>query len=186
MAHTVCADQSTLILIDLQERLMPMIDRGAAVLQEALFLGHTAQILGVPIIGTEQNPRGLGPNSQEIQALCVDTLSKMHFDACKDGLLNHIQPARKQVVLAGCEAHVCLLQTAMGLISASFEVFVVAQACGSRSAMDHALAMQRLGLAGAKIISPEMLVFEWLDSCEHQRFKDVLNTIKRRPSGGFA
>jgi nicotinamidase-related amidase len=175
------AKASTLLLVDLQERLMPMIDRGEQVLKEAVFLGAVAQTLGLRIIGTEQNPIGLGPNAASIRSLCQTTLSKMHFDGCKDGLLgllpSEASPAH-QIVVAGCEAHVCLLQTSLGLLNAGYQVFVVAPACGSRNPENHLLAMNRLEKAGATIVSSEMVAFEWLNSCKNPAFKSVLDLIK--------
>jgi Isochorismatase family len=180
-----------LLLVDLQERLMPMIHQGEQVLKEAVFLGEVAKTLGLPRIGTEQNPAGLGPNASSVRALCETTLSKMHFDACKDGLLDLLkatyapdpkrassEPAARQIVVAGCEAHVCLLQTSLGLLRAGYQVFVVAPACGSRSPENHRLAMHRLGKAGAQIVSSEMVAFEWLNSCKNPSFKSVLQLIK--------
>jgi Isochorismatase family len=176
------AQDCTLLLVDLQERLMPMIDRGEQVLKEALFLGAVARVLGLKRIGTEQNPAGLGHNATAVRELCETTLSKMHFDACKDGLLGLLpspgSPQSHQIVVAGCEAHVCLLQTSLGLLEAGFQVFVVAEACGSRSPENHRLAMNRLAKAGADIVSSEMVAFEWLNSCKNPAFKTVLNLIK--------
>jgi nicotinamidase-related amidase len=182
MNRTVNAGRSALVLVDYQQRLMPQIHRGAEALALGVKLGRIAHDLGVPVLGTEQNPRGLGPNDGAVRALCSHTLAKMHFDACEDGLLGHLQQARQpqptDVVLAGCEAHVCLLQTALGLLRAGFTVWVVADACGSRLAANHDLAMQRLRGAGAHIVSFEMVAFEWLHSCEHPRFKAVLASLK--------
>jgi len=182
MNRTVNARRSVLVLVDYQERLMPQIHRGAEALALGLRLGRIAQELGVPVLGTEQNPRGLGPNGAELRALCSHTLPKMHFDACQDGLLDLVRaardPAPADVVVAGCEAHVCLLQTALGLLRAGFTVWVVADACGSRLASNHELAMRRLQSNGAHIVSFEMVAFEWLQSCEHPRFKPVLQLLK--------
>ena len=82
------------------------------------------------------------------------------------------------MVVAGCEAHVCLLQTSLGLLRAGWRVALVADASGSRSQRDHTLAMERLRTAGALIVSTEMVVFEWLKSCEHPRFREVLALLK--------
>jgi nicotinamidase-related amidase len=176
------AQSSTLLLVDLQERLMPMIDHGEQVLKEAVFLGEVAKALGLLRIGTEQNPTGLGPNAAAIRGLCETTLTKMHFDACKDGLLDVLSAPdtlpTPQIVVAGCEAHVCLLQTSLGLLHAGFQVFVVAPACGSQSPENHRLAMNRLEKAGANIVSSEMVAFEWLNSCKNPAFKTVLSLIK--------
>ena len=174
----------TLVLVDYQQRLLPAIHRGAAVLAQAVILADVARELGIPVIGTEQNPRGLGPNDEAIRARCDVTLSKMHFDACADGLLDRLQAksaeAPGEIVIAGCEAHVCLMQTALGLLKAGLTVWVVAPACGSRVLENHELAMRRLRQAGAGIVSVEMVAFEWLRSCEHERFKAVLGRLKER------
>ena len=178
---------SALVLVDYQQRLMPGIHDGAADVAEAVFLGAVARVLGIPVLGTAQNPAGLGPNDPAVQAVCDALVEKMHFDACGDGLLEALQRARpglQQVVIAGCEAHVCLLQTTLGLLRAGLQVFVVAPACGSRSPADRQLALDRLARAGAVLVSPEMVAFEWLHSCEHADFRGVLALIKQR--GGTA
>ena len=170
----------SLVLVDYQQRLMPAIDRHAEVLADALCLAEAAQLLGLRIVGTEQNPQGLGPNVAALRERCGSTLTKMHFDACADGLLDLLRtptPA-PEVVIAGCEAHVCLMQTALGLLRAGLTVWVVAPACGSRSAADHGLGMERLRHAGAGIVSVEMVAFEWLRSCEHEAFRRVLKLLK--------
>jgi len=182
MQQTLEVTRSALVLVDYQTRLMPAIHQSSEVVAQAQRLGAVARALGVPILGTEQNPRGLGSNDAAIRALCQHTLAKMHFDACEDGLLDVLRAARNpvptQAVVAGCEAHVCLLQTALGLLRAGLTVWVVADACGSRRESEHALAMQRLRRAGAGIVSVEMVAFEWLHTCAHERFKAVLQVLK--------
>lgn len=176
------SSQSALVLVDYQRRLMPAIHHGAQAVAHAARLADIAHELGLPVLGTEQNPAGLGPNEDAIRQRCDTTLSKMHFDACADGLLDSLRASAetpvREVVIAGCEAHVCLLQTAFGLLQAGLKVSVVAQASGSRAAEDHELAMQRLRQAGAGIVSVEMVAFEWMRSCEHERFKSVLKLLK--------
>lgn len=175
--------RGALVLVDFQARLMPAIHDAVAVVEEAVFLADMARLLGLRVLGTEQNPAGLGPNVPQIRERCDPTLAKMHFDACQDGLLESLQrtgPDLGDVVIAGCEAHVCLLQTALGLRRAGVNVFVVAGACGSRSPRDHQLAMRRLELAGAVIVSAEMVAFEWLNSCEDTSFKTALALLKQR------
>ena len=171
---------AALVLVDYQARLMPLIHHGALALAQAVRLADIAHALAIPVFGTEQNPRGLGPNADAIRERCGTTLTKMHFDACADGLLDLLcTPApAAEVVIAGCEAHVCLLQTALGLLRAGLTVWVVAPACGSRSAADHGLGMERLRHAGAGIVSVEMVAFEWLRSCEHDAFRRVLKLLK--------
>lgn len=138
-------------------------------------------MLGIPVVGTEQNPSGLGPSVDRVKAECARTLAKTHFDACADGLVDALHEARPdcaQVVVAGCEAHVCMMQTGLGLLRAGKRVWVVANASGSRRPSDHAVAMGRLAQAGATIVTHEMVLFEWLDDCRRPRFRDVLELIK--------
>jgi nicotinamidase-related amidase len=167
--------------VDYQARLLPAIHDGPRVLARAVMLADAARLLGVPVLGTEQNPRGLGPNVDAVRQRCASTLDKMHFDACEDGLLQALDrtPAAPEVVVAGCEAHVCLLQTVLGLRRAGRRVWVVADACGARSAADHALAMQRLAEAGVTRLGTEMLLFEWVHDCRHPAFRDVLALVKQ-------
>ena len=173
---------SVLVLVDYQQRLLPAIHNGAHVLAHAVRIAEVARELGIPVFGTEQYPEGLGPNDEAIRQRCDATLSKTHFDACAEGLLELLaldgSTARREVVIAGCEAHVCLLQTALGLLAAGLKVSVISQACGSRTAENHELAMQRLRQAGAEIVSVEMVAFEWLRSSRHQCFKRVLALLK--------
>ncbi len=185
--RTLVLQDSVLVLVDYQGRLMPAIHGGAGVLAEGLRLADTARALGVPVIGTEQNPAGLGPNDAALSARCDTTLTKLHFDACADGLLDAIDQwhpalpprAPRDVVIAGCEAHVCLLQTALGLLRAGHRAWVVAPACGSRTAEDRRLGLNRLERAGATLVSREMVSFEWLQHCRHGRFKDVLPLLRQ-------
>ena len=175
------AKASVLVLVDYQARLMPAIHDAAKVSANARLLARAAQVLDIPVIGTEQNPSGLGPNVETLKSECAHTLAKTHFDACADGLLETLEAKKKggdQVVIAGCEAHVCMLQTALGLLRAGKRVWVVANASGSRRPNDHAAAMSRLAQAGATIVTHEMVLFEWLDDCKHPCFREVLELIK--------
>ena len=197
------ASESQLVLVDYQERLMPAIFEGPAALANALRLAQIAQLMEVPVWGTEQNPSRLGGNDPALRALCQKTLAKMHFSAAEEGLgewlrppakpqqggnarslPKHLQkpalqaPERGTIVIAGCETHVCLLQTALDLIEDEFEVWVVTDACGSRTERNRDAAFDRLAGAGAELVTTEMVAFEWLGSCEHPAFKDVLGLIK--------
>ncbi len=181
---TIDAGRCALVLVDYQARLMPAVHRAPEVLACALQLARAARVLGIPVVGTEQNPAGLGPNVEQLRAWCDATVAKMHFDACNDALcatLDELAPRTRQVVVAGCEAHVCLLQTALGLLRRERRVWVVEAACGSRRPSDHGLAMQRLQQAGATIVSPEMVLFEWLGTSEHPRFRELLEIVKMVP-----
>ena len=194
------AQASQLVLVDYQERLMPAIAGHAEVVANALRLARAAQLLEVPIWGTEQNPSKLGGNVPELRALCQRTLAKMHFSAMAEGLGEWLQPPAKpaagnarslpkhlqkpaaaergSIVIAGCEAHVCLLQTALELLEDELEVWVVTDACGSRTERNRDAAFDRLAGAGAELVTTEMVLFEWLETAEHPQFKAVHGLIK--------
>ena len=195
-------EESQLVLVDYQDKLMPAIFDGQQALKNATTLAHIARMLQVPVFGTEQNPSKLGPNAAELRALCDKTLSKMFFSAVPEGLgewlrppakpqggnarslPKHLQkpaqqaPERGTIVIAGCEAHVCLLQTALDLMEDEFEVWVVTDACGSRTERNRDAAFDRLAGAGAELVTTEMVAFEWLRTCEHPDFKEVLGLVK--------
>lgn len=203
------ADDSQLVLVDYQVRLMPAIFEGELVLANALRLAGMARLMAVPVWGTAQErPNKLGPNvpgvSAAIAAAGGRTLDKMHFSAVDDGLADWLRPpARKApaggnarslpkhlqkaapaeeegrgvIVMAGCEAHVCLLQTALGLLEEEFEVWVVTDACSSRTERNRDAAFDRLAGAGAELVTTEV-AFEWLRTAEHPAFRDVLALVK--------
>lgn len=188
MSRKMDAERDVLVLVDYQARLLPAIDRGAEVVAAAVMLAEAARALGVRVIGTEQNPAGLGPNVDEVRRRCDLTMAKMHFDACADGLPALVAEGRPagepaDVVIAGCEAHVCLLQTALGLLDAGHRLRVVETACGSRRPSDREAAMWRLRAAGATLVTAEMVVFEWLGSSRHPAFREVLALVKANGPG---
>lgn len=178
------ATRSQLVLVDYQQRLMPAIHEGAQALENAVTLGRLAQLFQVPVWGTEQVPEKLGGNDPRVRALCGQTLAKHRFGALHDGLLAWLRPAqddaapREQIVVAGCEAHVCLMQTALEMLKAGFDVFVVADACSSRTARNRELAFSRLQAAGAHLLSTEMVAFEWCRSAQHPAFRQMLALVK--------
>lgn len=172
------ADQSLLLIVDIQERLAPFIHHGQAVTDHACWLVQVARRLEVPLLVTEQYPRGLGGTVAELASHLRpgEVVEKIHFSAVADGCLQS-QPAfsRSQVVVAGSETHVCVLQTCLDLLGLGKQVFVVAEAVGSRRPEDKALALERLRQAGCVIVSREMLAFEWL----HRAGTDLFRAISR-------
>ena len=172
------AQDSVVVIVDLQARLLPAIHEGGRVVERCVRLARIARLLGVPVVGTEQNPAGLGPNVEAIRALCDPTLAKTSFDACADGLAEALPAGRGCAIVAGCEAHVCMLQTALGLLARGLSVRVVADCVGSRAPRDRDLALGRLGAAGAGIVTLEMVAFEWMRRSDHPRFREVLALVK--------
>jgi nicotinamidase-related amidase len=172
------SERSTLLLIDIQEKLMPFIAHGQNVVSCCITLAKIAGLLNVPILATEQLPEKLGPNLKAIKDLCHHTLSKHHFDACSNGLIEVLPDGRPHIIIAGCETHVCMMQTALSLIDAGYTLWVVAGATGSRKELDRDIALARLGSAGAHIVTVEMVAFEWMRHSKNTAFKDVQRLIK--------
>ena len=197
------AEESQLVLVDYQHRLMPSIHEADRVVANAVRLARIAQLLQVPLWATEENPEGLGGTVELLQPLVAGrVLPKMAFDATSvllprlkpaprqqggnaRSLPKHLQKAapapaaaRESIVVAGCEAHVCLLQTALGLLEEELEVWVVTDACGSRSERNRDAAFDRLAGAGAELVTTEMVAFEWLRDAGHPRFREVLGIVK--------
>lgn len=203
------ADDSQLVLVDYQTRLMPVIFEQDLVVANAVRLARMARLMEVPVWGTAQNPEKLGQNLPEVQA-AIDsaggrTMAKLHFSAAAEGLIEWLRPparkpsqggnarslpkhmqkppepqeeGRSMIVIAGCEAHVCLLQTALELLEEEFDVWVVTDACSSRTERNRDAAFDRLAGAGAELVTTEMVAFEWLRTAEHERFREFLPLIK--------
>lgn len=175
---TLDRECSALLVIDFQSRLMPAIEGGAAAIANARRLVSAAGMLGVPVLFTEQNPKGLGSTLPELAPDTCAVSRKMTFDAGRaPGCLERV-PEGRAVVAAGCEAHVCVLQTVLGLLGTGREVFVVRDALGSRRAENKEAAIRRMERHGAEIVTTEMVVFEWLSTCEHPRFREVVALVK--------
>lgn len=198
------ADESQLVLVDYQVRLMPAMLDSATVIANAARLAQLAALVGVPAFLTEQNPSKLGATVPEItQALQapVRTLSKMQFSAVEEGLGEWLRPPPKPVqgnarslpkhlqkpaagsergtiVLGGCEAHICMLQTALDLLEDEFEVWVVTDACSARTERNRDAAFDRLAGAGVELVTTEMVAFEWIRTAEHPAFKAMQALIK--------
>lgn len=192
------AQDSQLVLVDYQRKLVPAIHDAPLVLGNAVRLARLARLFDVPVWATEENAAGLGETVAELQPLVGKPLAKMSFSAAEAlvprlrpparaggnarSLPKHLQkpaaPERETVVLAGCEAHVCLLQTALELLEQEFDIWVVTDACGSRTERNRDAAFDRLAGAGAELVTTEMVAFEWLRTAEHPRFKEALTLIK--------
>jgi nicotinamidase-related amidase len=175
-------EDSILILIDVQERLFPIIEGKAAVLAELVRIAKGAAILGVPTLITEQYPKGLGPTVGSVRAAApaAPVLAKTTFSCGADqGIVAAIRALdRGSVVLAGIEAHICVLQTALDLIARGFRVHVVADATGTRIPGNHAIGRDRAAKAGATITSVEAVLFEWMKRSDIEEFKAVQALLK--------
>ncbi|SMH60259.1 hydrolase [Azospirillum agricola] len=177
------AEESVLVVVDVQARLLPAIHESGRVLRNAGILLKAAGALSVPVLLTEQYAKGLGETVEPVRAALpagTPTIEKITFAstgepafvAALEGL------RRRSVVLCGTEAHVCVLQTALGLLRLGYTVHLVADAVSSRTPANHAAAIDRLRAAGASIVTTEMVVFEWLERAGTPVFKTVSALIK--------
>ena len=173
------AEGAVLLLIDLQERLMPVIADHEVVVARAVRLAEGATLLDVPVRATEQNPAGLGPTVPPLSGYPQAVLAKTMFSAAGDSGFAELLPAGSgEIVVAGVEAHVCVLQTVLDLLAAGRRVVWAADATGSRDPADRAAAIDRARRHGAEIVTSEMVLFEWLRDAGHPRFREVHKLLK--------
>ncbi len=172
------AKSSTLLVIDFQARLTPAIDGGGEAIANAQRLVRGAELLDAPTLYTEQYPKGLGHMVPELTPPPERLIEKTTFDSTRaPGFLERL-PADHTLVVTGCEAHICVLQTVLGLIDAGRRVYVVADAVGSRKAQSKRVALRRMAQAGATIVTTEMVLFEWVGDARHPRFKEISALVK--------
>jgi nicotinamidase-related amidase len=170
------AERSLLLVVDVQERMMPAISNRDEVVANALWLMRLAQRLNIPVAATEQYAKGLGSTVAAIRTLLPEQAigGKTHFSSvaaqCLTTLPGHDRP---QVVMVGVEAHVCLLQTALDLLEEGREVFVVAEGVGSRREFDRDTALARMRQEGARIVTREMVAFEWVGQAATPLFREL-------------
>lgn len=182
LGRRICRARSGLLVVDFQERLVPAIHHGAAVVAEAARLIAAARALEVPVLATEQYPRGLGRTVPEL-AEALDGVcprEKTVFSACgAEGLVAELEERSiEDVVLCGIETHVCVCQTALDLLDQGRRVFVAADAVSSRTAANREIGLDRMRCAGAIVVSTEMVIFEWLERAGTEEFKQVLSLVK--------
>jgi nicotinamidase-related amidase len=169
--------RSLLLVIDIQIRLMPAITDGAGVIANTDRLIAAAKLLDVLVLFTEQNAGGLGPTVPELAPEPGAAFAKMSFGAVEAaGFLDRL--GDRDLVVAGCEAHICVLQTVLGLREAGRRTYVVADAVGSRRPESRAAGLARMAAHGAEIVTTEMVVFEWLRTARHPRFREAVKLIK--------
>jgi len=170
---------SLLLMVDLQAKLHPAIADGPAILREAIRLAQLAQLFGVPVWATEHCPDRIGPLVPELAVLSENTFHKTSFDACRTpAFRDALQPERTDIVICGYEAHVCVMQTALGLLALGRRVWAVRDAMGSRLDGSREAALARLGRAGAEVITTEMAGFEWAEDAADPRWRSLLALVK--------
>ena len=174
-------DDSRLLIVDMQQKLLPLIASSPQVTKNCLTLIKAARLLGPPVFATEQYPQGLGSTTPELAELLGNCPDKFRFSCAE--VLNWGSSStceQRQVIVAGIEAHVCVLQTTFDLLAAGFQVFVPADAVGSRNQLDWQIALDRMAGAGAVITTTESVMFEWCESSDVPEFKQISQLVKDR------
>jgi nicotinamidase-related amidase len=192
------ASRSILVVIDFQGKLVQMVHRPALVLETTRRLMRLADLFAVPVVLTEQYPKGIGPTEASIRdaydALATPKffLEKTAFGCCGDagfeGLLQQarpgLPPARRQVVIAGMETHVCVMQTVLELLAAGHEVHLCWDAVSGRGEEYRRHGLERMAAAGATITNHESVAFEWARDKNHPQFKALSALMKEgQPQG---
>ena len=185
------AANTTLLIVDVQEKLLPAILNADQLVSNIAFLLDTAGLVNLPVRVTEQYPQGLGPTVAALSAkLPAERPAKKTFSCCgAPGLLDSLDAHRPWVLLAGMETHVCVSQTAFDLLDRGYHVALPIDAVSARFRLDHDTALARMSDAGALLTTVEAVGFEWLGSADHSRFKEFSKLVQeraRRINGGPA
>jgi nicotinamidase-related amidase len=181
-ATQMSAADTGLLVIDVQEKLVPKIVDAERLVRNIAFLLDGARLLNVPVQCTEQYPRGLGATVAELAAKLAERPDKVAFSSCAVPAIVRTfhREARPKLVLAGIETHVCVLHTALDLLALDFRVYIVVDAVGSRYRVDSDVALRRMEQAGAILSTSETCLFEWIGGSNHPQFKAVSALVQER------
>lgn len=182
MKNILNKDDTILLVVDVQDRLVKALDKDIVVTKSS-FLVQAAKILGIPVIVTEQYPKGLGNTIPAIKDNLPEgtpILEKTAFSAVKaEGFMDIINSYdRRQIVVCGIETHVCVHQSVADLLAQGFEVYVAKDACASRAKYEFKQGVERMEANGAKISCVEIILFEWLQDAKNPNFKEIQSLIK--------
>ncbi|MDI9819299.1 MULTISPECIES: hydrolase [unclassified Legionella] len=178
-------DQSCLLLVDVQEKLTPLVREPEALLSRCQWMIRLSIDLNIPLLVSEQYPRGLGSTIEPLKSLVSQekSVEKVHFSCFQEPTFkHHLQLInKKQFVLIGIEAHVCILQTALDLLEAGYDVFVVVDAVSSRFELDYKYGLKRMKQAGVQLVTSEMVFFEWVGQAGTAEFKALSKAYLQSP-----
>lgn len=173
------AHSSLLLIVDMQDKLLPAIHDTDALRARVARLAQAARLLSVPVWATEHWPEKIGTTHADLAPHVDRVVAKTHFNACREAAFLADWPAgRTRVLLAGTEAHICVLQTGLGLAQAGYEPILVLDGVGSRRQSDWTAAHERWRQHGLEAVTSEMAIYEWLETPAHPAFRDVLKLVK--------
>lgn len=173
------AHQCSVLMVDMQEKLLPAIADHEALLQRVQRFVEGAKLCSVPVVATEHWPDKIGPTHPALLPHVDTVIAKTHFDAMREPAVQAGLPKqRHKVLLLGAEAHICVLQTGLSLAQAGYQPIMVVDGVGSRLVSSQEAALQRWQQHGLESVTMEMALFEWLETPAHPAFKSVLTLIK--------
>ncbi|HOM17442.1 MAG TPA: hydrolase, partial [Thermoguttaceae bacterium] len=176
-------EDTALLVVDVQEKLLPWIGNRATVVWNIRRLLDGAKLLGVPASGTEQYPKGLGPTAPELAERLGPMPSKLSFSAAVCEEIFEGLRARNihKILVTGIETHVCVQQTVLDLLADGWQVYVAVDAVGSRYELDYRTALERMHSAGAVLTTTEAALFEWCREAVTPEFKQISRLAKEEP-----
>ena len=179
------AEKTVLVVIDVQERLVPAMpeDIYLRLRNTVAMLVEVAGLLGIPVVTTEQYPKGIGHTVPELAAACNETvIEKVSFGCCGEpNFLKALKnTGRTQVLITGMEAHVCVYQTVLGLLEDGYYVHLIRDAVCSRNKTDYLAGVANAGQAGAVVTTAETVMFQMLQESTHEQFRAVSKLVKER------
>jgi nicotinamidase-related amidase len=179
------AEKAVLVVIDVQERLVPAMpeDVYLRLRNTVAMLVEVAGLLGIPVVTTEQYPKGIGHTVPELAAACNETIiEKVSFGCCGEATFLEAlkNTGRTQVLITGMEAHVCVYQTVLGLLEDGYYVHLIRDAVCSRNKTDYLAGVDNAGQAGAVVTTAETIMFQMLQESTHEQFRAVSRLVKER------
>jgi len=179
-------DDTALLVVDMQERLLPFIRQGAQVIWNVRRLIDGARILGLEVAATEQYPKGLGPTAAVLAERLGEIPAKLAFSCgeCGEIFRRLAERGRPKVLVAGVETHVCVQQTVLDLLADGFRVYVAVDAVGSRFEIDYQTALRRMESAGATLTTTEAALFEWCEAAGTPEFKQISQLVREESVTG--
>ncbi len=179
--HLLDRNSSALLVVDVQQKLIPTIDSAEQVVAKSKQLMDAARILGVPLLVSEQYPKGLGATVESLDVSQASVVAEKTMFSCRecDSIMDFlINESIRTVLLCGIEAHVCVTQTAFDLLASGFDVHVAVDAIGSRNSMDRETAVSRMSMHGIVTTTTEAAIFEWCESASASEFKQISQLVK--------
>ncbi len=180
--NTLSAENSLVLIIDIQERLVSVLNKDVVV-ANAVKVASAAKLLNVPVLLTEQYPKGLGNTVQALREVLPENsevVEKTYFNALlEEGMKDKIKSyGKKQIVIFGIETHICVYQTASALVEEGYDVYVIKDACASRNKYEFKQGIDAMVANGVKVSCVEIALFDWLKGAKNPKFKEVQALIK--------